>query len=304
MTSPLTIKTGRRTVAVNRPDKVLFPEDGLTKADLAEHYHRAADRMLPHLRGRPLMLERHPDGIDGPRFMQKDAPDHFPDWIHTAELPKAGGTVDYVMADDAATLLYLADQACITPHRFLSTADHPQQPDVLVFDLDPSGPDFATVRHAAALLHELLDELELPGFVMTTGSRGLHVLVPLVRRADFDEVRDFARGVAEVLASRDPDRLTTEAGKKARHGRLYVDVQRNAYAQTAVTPYAVRALPGAPVATPLSWSELDDSGFEARHWTMTTIDKRLTDDDPWAGLQRHKHSLGKAMKRLDSLAKG
>jgi bifunctional non-homologous end joining protein LigD len=211
------------------------------------------------------------------------------------------GTVDYLIADNAATLLYLADQACITLHRFLSKADRLRRPDRLVFDLDPAGEDFAAVRHAAKLLHELLDELGLPSALMTTGSRGLHVLVPLIRDADVDDVRAFARAVADLLSERHPDRLTTEPSKKARGDRLYLDVQRNGYAQTAVAPYAVRALPGAPVATPLTWPELDEKATNAQRWTMANIHQRLQEDDPWDGALRHGHSLTSAAKRLKAL---
>jgi bifunctional non-homologous end joining protein LigD len=298
----LKLRAGSRTVEISRPDKVLFGADGITKADLAEYYDTVANNMLPHLRGRPLMLERHPDGIDGPRFMQKDVPGYFPPWVHRAELPKEAGSVTYVLCDDVATLLYLTNQACVTLHRFLSKADRPDHPDRLIFDLDPPGEDFAAARHAAELLHELLDELELPSALMTTGSRGLHVLVPLDRQADFDDVRAFARAAADLLARRHPDRLTTEPRKPARRGRLYLDVQRNAYAQTAVAPYSVRALPGAPVAAPLAWSELDEAGLDARRWTIRNISDRLTDDDPWAGEPRRGRSLTRARKRLAAMA--
>ncbi len=292
-------RTGRHDVEIRRPDKVLFPGDGITKADLAGYYRTVAPRMLPHLRGRPLMLERHPDGIDGPAFMQKDVPDHFPDWIHRAELPKEDGSVTYMVCDDSAALRYLADQACITPHRFLSRADRPDHPDRLVFDLDPAGEDFAPVRDAALGLHRLLDELELPSLLMTTGSRGLHVVVALDRREPFDDVRSFARGVADVLAARHPDRFTTEARKQARRGRLYLDIQRNAYAQTAVAPYAVRARPGAPVAAPLAWAELDDPDLTARRWTLATVDGLLK-DDPWKNPPRPR-SLRRARGLLTAL---
>lgn len=301
MTTTETFEASGRTVVVKRADEEIFPGDGITKKDLAEHYRRVARRMLPHLRGRPLMLERHPDGVGGGRFMQKDTPDHFPEWIHRAELPKEGGTVTYPVCDDLATLLYLADQACVTPHRWLSRADRPDRPDRLVFDLDPPGDDFDQVREAAALVHELLDELELPTVPMTTGSRGLHVMVALDRRADFDEVRAFARDVAGLLADRHPDRLTTAARKQARGDRLYLDVQRNGYGQTAVAPYAVRALPGAPVATPVSWEELDDPRLTARRWTLATIGDRLTEGDPWREVPRRGRSLTAARRRLAKL---
>ncbi|MQS17054.1 ATP-dependent DNA ligase [Streptomyces kaniharaensis] len=309
MTTTKKLRSGGRTIDLGRPDKVLFPEDGITKAELADYYRAVARRMLPHLRGQPLMLERHPDGIDDPGFMQKDVPDHFPEWIHRAELPKQDGTVTYAVCDDTATLLYLADQACITPHRFLSRADRPDHPDRLVFDLDPppafgggtpTGEDFTPVREAACLLHELLDELRLPSTVMTTGSRGLHVLVPLDRQAPFDDVRAFARDLAELLAARHPDRLTTEARKNARRGRLYLDTQRNVYAQTAVTPYAVRALPGAPVAAPVAWAEVDDPDLTAQRWTIATVD-RLLKENPWQDGPRRGRSLDLARRRLAAL---
>ncbi|MDQ0993943.1 DNA ligase D-like protein (predicted polymerase) [Streptomyces sp. V3I7] len=170
----------------------------------------------------------------------------------------------------------------------------------MVFDLDPPGDDFAPVREAARWLGELLDRLGLPSALMTTGSRGLHVVVPLTRRHDFDEVRAFARDVAETLAADHPDRLTTAARKKDRGDRLYLDVQRNAYAQTAVAPYSVRRRPGAPVAVPLTWDQLSDPGLNARRWTVAdAADQART--RPWAGAMDRGRSLGPARRRLDAL---
>ncbi|MFF7177063.1 non-homologous end-joining DNA ligase [Streptomyces sp. NPDC008121] len=294
------IRIGGHAVEYSRPEKPLFPDDGLTKADLVAYYRRIAPRMLPHLRGRPLMLERHPDGIDGGAFMQKDLPDHFPDWVHHAELPKSDGSVTYVLCDDTATLVYLAGQACITPHRFLSKADRPDHPDRLVFDLDPSGDDFALVREAARQLHTLLEEVDLPSSVMTTGSRGLHVIVPLDRRAPFDDVRAFARDLTGLLAARHPDTLTTEARKKARGDRLYLDIQRNAYAQTAVAPYAVRARPGAPVAAPVTWDDVESAELTADHRRLADIEELLA-EDPWRDAPRRGRSLAPARRRLAAL---
>ncbi|MFF4358975.1 non-homologous end-joining DNA ligase [Streptomyces sp. NPDC001604] len=303
-----TVRAGRRTVEVHRADKVLFPGDGdgdgrvkeYTKGDLVDYYRSAAPLMLPHLRGRPLMLERHPDGLDGPRFMQKNTPDNYPGWISRIEVPKEGGTVCHTVCDDSATLLYLADQASLTLHRWLSRVGHLDRPDRMVFDLDPAGDDFATVREAAVLLGELLDELELPSALMTTGSRGLHVVVPLNGRHDFDEVREFARDVADTLAGAHPDRLTTAARKKERGDRLYLDVGRNAYAQTAVAPLTVRARPGAPVATPITWDQLDDPDLTARRWTIAdAVEQART--DPWAGIMSRGRALGPARRRLDAL---
>lgn len=290
------VRAGRRIVEVSRPQKVLFADDGMTKADLAAYYRTVARRMLPHLRGRPLMLERHPDGIDDPGFLQKEIPGNFPDWIHRAELPKEGGTVTYVLCEDTATLVLLADQGCVTLHRWLSRVDRPDHPDRLVFDLDPPDDDFTPVREAARWLHDLLDEIGLPSVLMTTGSRGLHVLVPLDRRTPFDDVRAFAADVADALADRHPEQLTTEVRKKARAGRLYLDIQRNAYGQTAVAPYAVRARPGAPVAAPLTWDDLDDPDLHARRWTLDDADG-LRKDNPWSPAPR-PHSLSAAADRL------
>ncbi|MEH0551260.1 non-homologous end-joining DNA ligase [Streptomyces sp. B21-101] len=300
-----TVRAGRRTLEVHRPDKVLFPGGGdakeYTKADLVAYYRDVAPFMLPQLRGRPLMLERHPDGVDGPRFMQKNTPEHYPEWITRVELAKEGGTVCHTVCDDAATLAFLADQACVTLHRWLSRSDRADRPDLMVFDLDPAdGSRFAAVRETAGWLRELLGELRLPADLMTTGSRGLHVVVPVDGQDDFDEVRAFARDVAATLAAEHPDRLTTAARKKDRGERLYLDVQRNGYAQTAVAPYTVRALPGAPVATPISWAQLDDPDLGPRRWTIAdAVDQART--RPWSGTSGRGRALGPARRRLDAL---
>ncbi|MFE6365152.1 non-homologous end-joining DNA ligase [Streptomyces sp. NPDC057806] len=298
------VRAGRRTVEVHRPGKVLFPGDGgtkeYTKADLVDYYRSVAPFMLPHLRGRPLMLERHPDGLDGPRFMQKNTPESYPEWVTRVEVPKEGGTVCHPVCDDTATLVLLADQACLTLHRWLSRAGRLDRPDRMVFDLDPAGDDFGQVREAARLLGELLDELDLPSALMTTGSRGLHVIVPLNGHHDFDEVRAFSRDVADTLAAAHPDRLTTAARKKDRGERLYLDIQRNAYAQTAVVPFTVRARPGAPVAVPVDWAALDDPELHARRWTIAdAVGQART--NPWAGLLGRGRALGPARRRLNAL---
>jgi bifunctional non-homologous end joining protein LigD len=283
----------------------MFPDDGIAKADLVAYYRRVARPMLPHLRGRPLTMERYPDGYGGQSFIQKEISGYFPDWIRREEVPKQDGGVTMAVCDNAATLAYLANQACLTPHVWLSRADVPDRPDRLVFDLDPPDDDpenFEIVRWTARMLGEFLEELGLRAAVMTTGSRGLHLLLPLSRGEDFDTVRAFARETCELLARRYPERLTTETRKDKRRGRLYLDIQRNAYAQTAVAPYAVRARPHAPVATPLSWEELADRGIGSRHWTLRTIPGRLdAEGDPWRGLGSRRRSLGPARRRLREL---
>ncbi|MFD9023570.1 non-homologous end-joining DNA ligase [Streptomyces parvulus] len=299
-----TVRAGRRTVQVHRPDKALFPatdgEPGYTKGDLVDYYRAVAPFMLPHLRGRPLMLERHPDGVGGPRFMQKNTPEHYPGWIRRVEVGKEGGSVRHTVCDDLATLVHLADQAALTLHRWLSRAGAVDLPDRMVFDLDPSGDDFEAAREAARLVGKLLDELGLPSALMTTGSRGLHVVIPLTARQDFDEVREFARDAADVLAAAHPGRLTTAARRKDRGDRLYLDIQRNAYAQTAVAPFTVRALAGAPVATPVSWGALDDPALHARRWTIATaVEQART--RPWGDVMSRARALGPARRRLNAL---
>ena len=296
------MKIGRRTVNLSNTDKVLFPDDGLTKGDLVEYYETVGPHMTPYLRGRPLSLERYPDGIDAQQIFHQNAPQYFPDWIETAPMDRVDGSgqVSHAIARDTATLVYLANQACITPHSWLSRADRPDNPDQLIFDLDP--PDgFEAARRGALDLRALLDDLGLPTVVKTTGGKGLHVHVPLDRTADFDTVRAFARDVAGVLVARDPKHYTIEQRKAARKGRLYLDIMRNAYGQTAVPPYAVRARPGAPVATPLDWSELDDPKFRTDYHTLRTVPHRLDHDgDPWPRLRGR--SLTKPRKRLEQAA--
>jgi bifunctional non-homologous end joining protein LigD len=293
------IRAGRRTVQISKPDKALFP-CGLTKLELARYYDAVAPAMLPHLADRPLNLERYPDGIEGPRIIQQRASDHFPPWIKRVRVGKAGGTVDHVVARDSATLVYLANQAAITLHSWLSRADRLDRPDRVIFDLDPSGDDVAAVARAARAMGAVLRELGLEPWVMTSGSRGYHVLVPLQRRADHDGVREFARGVATLAAAREPELFTVEQRKAKREGRILIDIMRNAYAHTAVAPYAVRPRRGAPVATPLHWEELSDPAMTPGRITVRDVPARLArDGDPWAAVLSHAQPLSAARRALE-----
>jgi bifunctional non-homologous end joining protein LigD len=300
--TPATLHVDGHEVKITRPEKVLFPEDGLTKDDLIRYYQRIAPRMLPYLEGRPLSMQRFPNGIHQPGFFQKAAPRYYPDWIRKVTVQKAGGAVRHAICDNAATLVYLANQACITPHPWLSRADRPHIPDQMIFDLDPSGAELDPVIEAAHALYDLLGDLELPAYVKATGSRGLHVVIPLERREDFDPVRDFARQVAEIVAARDPARYTLEQYKKKRGDRVYLDIHRNAYAQTAAPVYAVRARPGAPVAAPLEWADLRAEGFRPDGLTMQTIFERMErTPDPWKDFWRNAAPLDKARRKLQRL---
>ncbi|MDF1606482.1 non-homologous end-joining DNA ligase [Nocardioides sp. YIM 152315] len=286
-------------VEISKPDKVLFPDDGVTKLDLARYYEAIAGRMLPFLAGRPINMQRFPDGIGGASFYEKKVPSHFPDWVRTVEVDTADGPQRQVVVDDTRSLVYLAQQACLTPHTWLSTADDLDHPDEMVFDLDPSDDNLRKVRRATRMVGEFLDDLGLTPYLKTTGSRGYHVVVPLRPAADFDEVRGFARAVAERLVERDPHLLTLEARKAKRGDRVLVDIMRNGYGQTAVPPYAVRARPGAPVSAPIGWDEL--SRVTPAQVTVANLSRRLAaKEDPWRGWRRHASGLGRAQKQLPS----
>jgi len=297
-----TLTVGRRKVEISNPDKELFPGDGITKQRLAEYFRSVAEFLLPHVKDRPLAMERFPDGISNEGFIHKKVPEYFPDWIDRTTVRKEGGTVTHVVASDAATLVYLAGQASITLHTWLSRVDDVDHPDQIIFDLDPSKEkDFSGVKRAAKSLRDLLTDLGLEPFVKTTGSRGLHVLAPLARGATFDEVRDFTRDAAEVLVQDDPH-LTVEHRKAKRAGRIFVDVMRNAYAQHAVAPYSPRPRPGAPVAAPLEWDELDHRGMSPERFTVNNVLTRLHErGDPWRNVRRHGRALSAPRQKLDAL---
>ena len=254
------------------------------------------------MRDRPLALQVFPAGVEGDGHFLKNAPKHFPGWIKTVAVPKReGGTIDQVLANEPATLVYLAGQNATTPHVWTSRADKLERPDRIVFDLDPSTQSFAEIRATARALGDLLRDLGFEPFAMTTGSRGLHVVVALRRTEDYQAVHDFARAVAETLAERDPDKLTVHFRRERRGDRLFLDVNRNAYGQHAVAPYAVRAKPNAPVATPLHWDELSDRRLDPQGWTVETLRARLDDigGDPWRDIARSARAIGPARRALE-----
>ncbi|ORA20650.1 non-homologous end-joining DNA ligase [Mycobacterium arosiense] len=292
----------RVEVEITHPDRVMFPDDGITKQDLADYYGQVADVMLSHLKGRALTVQRFPRGIGEKGFVQQDFADTLPDWMSAVEVGKEGGTLVHPLAERPEALRWLANQNCITLHVWQSRQSNLHNPDRLVFDLDPSDADFAVVRATARTVADVLDDLGLARYLQTTGSRGLHVVVPLRAEADFDTVRQFARDVAEVVAAEDDAHRTVQARKDKRDGRIYLDVMRNAYAQTAVAPYSVRARAGAPVATPLRWDELDARGLRADRFSIRDVPRRLAaHGDPWAGMFRHARSLTGPLERLAKL---
>jgi len=293
---------GRYSVNTSNEDKVLFPDCGLTKGGLIDYYESVSKHFVRHAAERPLTMQRFPDGIDKEGFFQKQIGDYFPEWVDRARIRTSDGHQRQVLCNKKATLAYLANQACVTAHLFSSRVDRLDVPDRMIIDLDPPGDGFAAVRKAAVRCRDLFDELELSSFVKTTGSRGLHVVVPLRRQKEFGEVREFARAFASLLASRFPDELTTEQRKNKRRGRLFLDIGRNAYGQTAVAPYTVRAIAGAPVATPIDWDELEDRCLNARTFDVDNVLRRLEQHgDPWRQLGRSAQSLSSAVDRLDTM---
>jgi bifunctional non-homologous end joining protein LigD len=280
------LRIGGRTVQVSSVAKPFFPDPGLTKGDLVGYYRDVAEVMLPHLRGRPLNLQRFPNGVEGHGFWQQGASDHFPDWVRkvTVERRGRGGTVDHVVCDDAATVVYLANLATVTFHAWTSTVEHLARPDLVVIDLDPDpGQGLEVVRAAARAVRKVCEEVGLAPFVQTSGSRGYHVVMPLRPGPDVEVVRDLAAELALLVAARDPARLSVEWRKAKRDGRLLLDTARNGYAQTLVAPYSVRPRPEAPVATPIDWAEL--GRVEPRSYTLANLRRRLArKPDPWAGM--------------------
>jgi bifunctional non-homologous end joining protein LigD len=289
-----TVRAGRRTVRLSNADKVLFPADGITKEDLARYYAAVAGAMVPHVRDRPINLWRWNRGIEEELVVQQAIPKGAPEWVRRVTVPRRrGGDVTHAVGGEAATLVWLANQNCITPHVWTARCDRPDHPDRIVFDFDP--PDdgdnhLEAIRAGALAIGELLREKGLQPYAMTSGSRGIHVVAPLRRGPDSDRVRTVAGELAEEVTERLPEQLTTSWRKAGRGGRVLVDAARNTYAQTAVAPYAVRAKPGAPVATPLFWEEIEDA--EPRRWTLRDVPARLEErGDPWEGIASAAASL-------------
>jgi bifunctional non-homologous end joining protein LigD len=287
---------------ITHPDKVLFPEDGITKGELAAYYEAIAPAMLPHIRLRPVTMERFPAGIDKDGFLQKDVSKGYPAWLRRIEVPKKGGTVHHPLVTDTRSLLWLANQNCITPHVWTSRAPALLKPDLCVFDLDPSAEAPDILRAAVLGVRALLEELGLPSWVKTSGSKGFHVVVPLDGKADFDEVSGFAHAVGRVLVARDPVHLTQEFSKADRGGRILVDTARNRYGATVAAAYAVRARPGAPVSAPCTWEEIESGGVGPKSFALRTMADRIaTIGDLWAGLRRRGRSLKRPAQRLKRL---
>ena len=287
---------------ITHPDKVLFPEDGITKGDLAAYYEAMAPVILPHLRGRPVTMERYPAGIGAKGFWQKDVSRGFPEWLQRVEVPKKDGVVHHPVVTDTRSLLWITNQNTVTQHVWTSRVPDLNYPDVCVFDLDPSRDDVASVRAAAIALRDLLQELALPSWVKTTGSKGFHIVVPVDGTTPIDVVARFAHMVGILFVSRAPDRLTQEFSKADRSGRIYVDTGRNGYSATFAAAYTVRAKRGAPVSAPCTWEEIERGQVEPRTFTLRNMEARVSKvGDVWAEMRRRGRSLKRPMERLARL---
>jgi bifunctional non-homologous end joining protein LigD len=287
---------------ITHPEKVLFPDDGITKGELAAYYETIGPVMLPHIRGRPVTMERYPAGIGQQGFWQKDVARGFPDWLKRVEVPKKKGTVHHLLVTDTRSLVWMVNQNTITPHVWVSRAPTLYQPDVCLFDLDPSADNVDLLRAAVLGLRDLLSELGLVSWVKTTGSKGFHVVIPLDGKVGMGEVSRFVQAVGTLFVKRDPEHLTQEFSKVDRGARIYVDTGRNGYSATFAAAYAVRAKPGAPVSAPCTWQEIERGEVGPRTFTLRTMPARIAAvGDLWSDMRRRKRSLRGAMEKLKRL---
>ena len=288
---------------ITHPEKILFPGDEITKGELASYYEMIAPVMLPLLRRRPITMERFHRGIAAPGFFQKDVSKGFPDWLVRVEVPKKDGTVHHPIANDTRSLLWLANQNSITIHVWPSRTPNLYNPDICIFDLDPSNDALEPLRAAALNLRDLLAELGLPSWIKTSGSKGFHIAVPLDGKSDFGTVARFAHAVGTIMVKRYPEKLTQEFHKVDRGGRILVDTGRNGYSATYAATYTVRARPGAPVSAPCTWEELERGEVGPKTFALRTMGQRIADvGDLWVDLLRKKRSLRRAIEQLKKLS--
>src|ERR1043165_1570266 len=268
---------------ITHPEKILFPDDGITKGELASYYEMIAPVMLPHLRRRPITMERYHRGIAVAGFFQKDVSKGFPEWLKRVEVPKKDGTVHHPIANDTRSLLWLANQNSITIHVWPSHTPSLYNPDICIFDLDPSREgDLEPLRNAALHLRDLLAELGFPSWIKTSGSKGFHIAVPLDGKANMGDVERFANTVGALLVKLDPQKFTQEFHKVNRQTRILIDTGRNGWSATHACVYAVRAKPGAPVSAPCTWEEVENGKVEPRTFTLRNMPARIAEGgDLW-----------------------
>ena len=281
----------------------MFPGEGITKGELAAYYEAVAPMILPHLFGRPLTMERYPQGIGAKGFWQKDVSKGFPEWLQRVEIPKKDGVVNYPVITDQRSLMWVTNQNTITQHIWISRLPDLNYPDLCVFDLDPSKDDVKSVRGAAVGLRDLLAELGLPSWVKTTGSKGFHIAVPIDGKTPMGTVVRFANAVGSFFVTLAPNQLTQEFSKVDRRGRIYVDTGRNGFSATFAAPYTVRARPHAPVSAPCTWEEIERGEVKPDSFTLKNMPARVAEmGDLWADMRRRGRSLKQPMEKLRRLA--
>ena len=291
-----------KTVKLSSADRVLYPEDGVTKGDLFDYYGKVGLTIVPHLENRPFTMKRYPHGIYGEAFFQKQAPKHLPSWIPTRQFrtwPREGESrlVDFALVNSPEAVLFMVQNNCIDMNAWYSRVDKPDRPDFVLFDLDPPDDGFELAIEVAHLIRGLLDELELPGYVKTSGADGIHVVAPIVRRATFQQTYDFAERASRLLEQRHPGKVTTEWLKKKRRGVL-VDHRQNGHGKTIASVYSVRPKPGAPVSTPLRWEELTERIRPRDFGRREALDRVAKHGDLFEPVLKGGQALGPALRRL------
>jgi bifunctional non-homologous end joining protein LigD len=292
------LKLGKRIIEITHENKIYFPKDKITKKDVIEYYKKIGPTMITYTKNRPITMHRFPGGITHEGFYHKNAPDFFPKWIKLKKIARKEekGSVNYVVLNDIATLIYIVNFGCLTPHLWLSKLDKLNYPDRMIFDFDPpSSKYFGLLCKKANELKIILQELGLHPLVMSTGSKGLHVTTPIVRDFTFSQVRTFAQSVAQILIDRDPKNLTLNVRKTERTKKIFVDTLRNSFGATGVAPYAIRAINGAPIACPLKWDELESKNLNPQKYNISNIFDRLKKtNDPWEDFDGYSASIKKA----------
>src|SRR5256714_4376116 len=294
-----------KTVKLSSPDRVLFPDDGITKGDVFAYYEQIARVLVPHLRDWPFTMKRSPHGITGEVFSQKQQPKPLPDWIPTRQFrtwPREGGSrlVDFALVNSTDAVLFMVQNNCIDMNAWSSRVDKPHRPDFVLFDLDPPDGGFELAIEVAQLIRELLDDVGLPGYVKTSGADGIHVVAPIARRATFEQTYAFAEQASRLLEQRHPGKVTTEWLKKKREGVL-VDHRQNGWGKTIASVYSVRPKQGAPVSTPLRWEELTAEA-RPRDFTMEVALRRVAEHgDLFAPVLEEPRPLAPAQRALDAL---
>jgi bifunctional non-homologous end joining protein LigD len=302
--SELELTVGRRRVRVTHPERVLFPGDGVTKGDLAEYYAAIGDAIVPHLRDRPFTLKRYPYGIRGQPYFAKQAPKGKPPWIPTRRFrtwPREGESrlVDFTLVNEPAALVWMVQMNCIDMNAWYSRVDKPDRPDFVLFDLDPpdSRDGFVEAIRVAHLIREALEGFELRSYVKTSGADGIHVLLPIARRATFKQTYEFAELLSRQLEAEHPGLVTTEWLKKKRRGVL-VDHRQNGHGKTIASVYSVRPKPGAPVSTPLRWEELTERIRPRDFGRREALDRVAKHGDLFEPVLRGGQALGPGLRRL------